>query len=317
MRVVKKIRKNKDLEKIKQIEVTDIRKLLSERISYISPEISRLSNAIYGIEYQLKRYAGIDMTMPFNCTIEHGLYFTRTVSQYEVMHHTSHILTFSSFRAEVIKELTDIIPIAIGPYIAYAEDYRSKEYVKEMKERNGKVLLVMPSHSIQGLCANYNILEFIQKIEEVRKLFDKVVVCLYWEDLKRGVWKIYKEHGYTIVSAGNPCNPLFLSRLKYVLGLCDAVIANSVTTGVAYAMYMDKPVSLTCQEINYEAERSVNMFEIEGESKKGELLDLLCNDKFELNDEQRIYGRYVFGLEEVKTKNEMKKILTPLLRKVN
>ena len=78
--------------------------------------------------------------------LEHGAYFVKFVCHYEVTHPVSHIITVSPFREEVIRELTDIIPIAIGPYIAYAEEYRSETYVKDEKAENGRVFLFMNSN---------------------------------------------------------------------------------------------------------------------------------------------------------------------------
>lgn len=299
------------LDSIKKTEVTDIKGLLSEKISRLPQEIV----TPYGIEYQLKKYAGIDTGITLNkCTIEHGLALRRAVGQREVMHPVSHILTFSPFREEVIRELTDITPIAIGPYIAYAEDYRSEEERWAIKEKKGKVLLVMPSHSIQGIQADYSISRFIQQIEVMKKDFDVVMVCMYFEDMKHGMWKPYKEKGYQIVSAGNTHCPLFLSRLKYIFCLSDAIVANDVTTGMAYATYMNLPFGVIGQSVNHNVTCRNNAYELEMENYVERLYKLFEYKQFRISEEQKEAGKYLFGLENVKAREEMQELLISLSR---
>ena len=156
------------IEDYKRIDVADLKRLLSEKNLHVYSEISGTSNTTYGIAHHLKRYAEIDTNIPLNCTLEHGLCFMGTVCQSEVSHHNSRILTISPYREKIIKELTELIPVVIGPYIAYVENYRPKEYIDEVKKKNGRTLLVMPSHSIQGMNVEYDIKQFIQKIEKVK-----------------------------------------------------------------------------------------------------------------------------------------------------
>lgn len=299
---------------MKKIEVTDIKGLLSEKVVNMSIEIPGTTNDSYGTAYHLKRYAEIDTNIPLNCTLEHGLCYIETVCQYEVSHHNSHILTLSPFREKVIRKLTRLIPVAIGPYIAYAENYCSKEYIDEVRKENGRTLLVMPSHSIQGIDIGYDVRQFIDEIEKVKKDFDTVLVCIYFEDLKKGLWKPYRKKGYKIVSAGNTSSLYFLERLKYIFSLSDAVIANSATTGLAYAMYMDMPIRLIQQNINYNMTCHNNVFELETESQIANMHKIFGSDRFTTFKEHQKYSNYIFGLDKVKSKEEMRRLLLPLLR---
>lgn len=296
----------------KKVEITDIKGLLSEKVSIVNGV-----NSGYGVAYQLKQYAGIDMDIPLNCTIEHGAYLVRMVCQAEVKHHTSHILVFSPFREEVVSELTDITPIAIGPYIAYADSYYPEEYIERIKKKMGKVLLVMPSHSTSAVNVSYNIKQFIQQIENEKKKFDTVMVCIHWEDLKKGFWRPYKEKGYTVVSAGNIYSSSFLNRMKYMFCLSDAVIVNAVTTGMAYALSMNVPVKIINQKMHYNLTHYNNILELEGENYNTKLYELFGNYTFSITEEQIQLGNYIFGLKDVKTKEEMRRILQPLLRKLD
>ena len=302
------------IEDYKRIDVADLKRLLSEKNLHVYSEISGTSNTTYGIAHHLKRYAEIDTNIPLNCTLEHGLCFMGTVCQSEVSHHNSRILTISPYREKIIKELTELIPVVIGPYIAYVENYRPKEYIDEVKKKNGRTLLVMPSHSIQGMNVEYDIKQFIQKIEKVKTEFDTILVCVYYEDLKKGLWKLYREKGYGIVSAGNTGSPYFLNRLKYIFSISDAVIANGATTGLAYAMHMQKPIRLVRQNIDFDMPCHNNVLELEAESQVENMHKYFGGKEFVLSEKQLEYADYIFGLNRVKSKEEMRKILFPFLK---
>lgn len=307
-------KKNISLEKSKKIEVTDIKRLTAEK-NYLPGNIV----GSYGILYQIKKFAGIDINLLLNkCTFEHGLGLRKAVCQIEVMHHVSHILTFSSFREEIISDLTDITPVAIGPYIAYAENYHSNVYIERMKKKYGRVLLVMPSHSIKGIDVDYNVKQFIQQIENSKEKFDTVIVCMYFQDIIRGLWKPYEKMGYHIVSAGNTGSPYFLSRLKYILRLSDAVIMNAATTGMCYAMYMNLPIFLLQQQMNYNVTCRNNAYETDLGLKKQleKLYELFDNKEFVITKEQVELGNYLFGLTNVKSKENLKELLMTFTREI-
>ena len=311
-------KENSGLDVAKKIEVDDINGLLMEKAS-----LEKVSNekvdGVYGIKYQLKRFAGIDTNIILNkCTIEHGLELRKYVIQSEVQHHVSRILTYSPRREEVIRELTELTPVAIGPYIAYAENYRTEAVIERQKRMLGRVLLVMPAHSIPEVEAIYSLEPLFREIERVKTKFDTVLVCLHVWDLIRGLWKPFNEHGYKVVSAGCIYSPHFFSRLKYILSLSDALIINEITTGIIYAMYMGLPIHWVREYIKYELNYKIswdNTTQLECTiNKNEEVYELFDNDQFMITPEQIRFGEYMFGLNSVKSKEEMKELLLSLTR---
>ncbi len=137
---------------------------------------------------------------------------------------------------------------------------------------------------------------------------------MHFEDMKRGLWKLYKDKGYCIVSAGNIESPYFLNRLKYIISLSDAVVMNAVTTGMAYAMYMNRPVRVISQQVKHKVIGCNNSNDFELESQVGKAYEIFNENRFVITREQKIFGDYVFGLENVKSKEEMRKLLLTLTR---
>lgn len=303
MFIVGNIEENSSLEAAKDIEVDDIEGLLLEAKSNIK------DIGLYGVRYQLKRFAGIDTNTVLNkCTIEHGLVPRKDVWQPEVQHHVSCILTYSPYREDVIRELTELTPTAIGPYIAYAENYRAEKVIEEKKSMLGRTLLVMPVHS----ATTDSLDPFFQEIERLKTEFDTVLICMYVHDLELGLWKPFKIKGCKYVSAGQFYSPHFLSRLKYILSLSDALILNEYTTGMAYAMYMGLPIHLAGRGIMPNIMRGHTHTQMIVTNKK--LYRLFDNDQFVITAEQLRFGEYMFGLRSVKTKKEMRDLLLSLAR---
>ena len=85
---------------------------------------------------------------------------------------------------------------------------------------------------------------------------------------------------------------------------------------MAYAMYMNKPFKLIRQDISYSTISTNNSLELEVEDFGETLMKVFgySDNEFSITQEQRKLGNYLFGLEKIKSKKEMKRLLTPLLR---
>lgn len=197
------------------------------------------ANSLYGISASLRDYSSWNKTI--KACIEHGVYFGETIIPRETSKSgLPGIITFSNFRNKYIRTVTNKPIIAIGPYIAYSSDYIDN--YAEIKEKIGKTLLVFPTHSGEGITAEFDIKEFLQKVESFKKQhgFQTVMVCLYYNDILLGRHTLYEKNGYTIVSAGRRDDPLFLSRLKSFIKVSDYSLSNSVGTHIGYCVFLGK-----------------------------------------------------------------------------
>ena len=102
-----------------------------------------------------------------------------------------------------------------------------------------------------------------------------------------------------------------------VLQLSDAVIGNSFTTGLAYALFFDKPVYIYQQSVEWRNNNSGNNFtQLKHRYDIQKQFYELCADRNFTNLEaQKSWGNYYFGFDEVKSKDEMKQLLNTLIRK--
>lgn len=210
------------------------------------------NNECYGNLWVVKKAVGKDFDPC--CVIEHGVYFGEYVGNDYNMPNVNTIYTYSEYRKNAIlkslKGSTDKQVVLIGPYILYADNFKSEEALKKIKNKLGRVLLVFPSHPDPSEPVNFDMGIFLQEIESMSKDFDTVLVSLFWLDIRLGKDKIYKDRGYQIVCSGTRSDRWFLSRQKDLFELADFSMSNNVGTHVGYSIAMGVPHYIYDQHIN-------------------------------------------------------------------
>ncbi len=315
-RFIQNHRAKQILQQDSKLKLTDIYKLSYPHCNLPMADFS-FTNASYGHAFHLKRFAGIDINSVLNCAIEHGMNISgENIVSVEVSHPISTILTYSDRRKQIIERQTDLNAVTIGPYIAYAEDYCPLEELTRLKRKLGRTLLVVPVHGNVELEFDYDYRAFIKKIKESAQDFDSVLVCEYYHEINLKNHEPYEKAGFKVVSAGVGDNRYFLSRLKMIIQLADAVIGSVFTTGLAYALYFDKPVYCFRQTAKYINKGNNNVSQLYVNHEVLNSWYKVCSDpSFGQLDKQKRWGEYYFGFNNVKTREELRDILLPLSRK--
>lgn len=315
-KIVKENKKKWLLENASKIKITDLKKLKIEFNN--SPEADWVAgNCCYGHVYQLKQYAGIDSNKLINAIIRHGMNIANIQpAEVECSHLVDTVITYSEYDKERTERVTSFKAIPIGPYIAYVQEYCTQEELMVERRKNGRTLLVFPSHGIAGLDIRYDVEIFCEEIDKVAKDFDTVMVCLYYHDVQLRMDKLYKKRGYKVVCAGSGLDKYFLSRLRMIFQLSDAVIGNAYTTGLAYALYFDKPVYVFRQEVGFDNTSGNNGTQLERITDvEREFYEITSDKNFGNLEKQKEWGKYYFGLDEVKSKEELAALLNGLVRR--
>lgn len=304
------------LRKLNHVHLEDIPTLSFDYKRWGTSEIAA-QNDSYGQATILKQYAGLDPDSIFNFTIEHGLFLYKDHFYPPDIYYRTPMICMSDFRKNFLEKRLGKRAYAIGPYIAYAEEYYPKDLFQSEKARYGRILLVFPVHSSPNTNTNYNMRKFIREIESIRSGFDTVMVCMYARDIRRDkLWKTFMDMGYVIVSAGYHSDKLFLSRLKTILNLSDAVVMNAITAGLGYAVYMNKPCYVFKQRLEKEYSSSVAKYEERIRCEEYyKLMETFSDRTFQPKEDYREICNYVYGMDKVKSKEEMKELLMPLLVK--
>lgn len=241
---IERLKFRKIIESREKYTIFDYREL-AENIQIVR-EQAFLENNFYGNKLAIKKALGGKLS--FYDRIEHGYYFGNLAEDFWFYPYNTRIITFGNKRKMYLEhkfnessfcKKTEII--LVGPYISYIDEILTKDEINEIKSKYGKILLVFPSHSIEGVNYNYDYSKFIAEIERVAKNFDSVFICLYWKDIQDNKHIEYENAGYTIVTAGHMYDTNFLARLKSIINISDYTMSNKLGTHLGYCVSLNKP----------------------------------------------------------------------------
>ncbi len=276
-------------------------------------ELSK-DNTFYGIADALREYANYKGTL--DSYIEHGVNFSSSVYSKSSVYGLSNIITISERRIGILKNNYAKKSYAIGPYIHYARSLYDDKKFKQDKKKLGKVLLVFPSKSIEGVNHSFDSADFIAEINKIKKKIkaDTVLVNVYYFDIQNGLHKNFEKAGFKIVTAGHKNDLNFTRRLKYIISLADYTMSNNIGTHIGYCLYMNKPHYVYKQEIAIKGKNVAKEFYEDRLKTYMESSEIIINafSKFSLKvteEQQKIYEEH-WNPQSIKTKEELLTILT-------
>jgi hypothetical protein len=278
-------------------------------------------NSTYGYAKILKNYVGLPETYPIKVCYSHFASFHRTAFSPKAPFLSTYnfdipvFLACGRFEEENMRTYRpkNLVYVIGSPFL-YAESFFSDEYIKQEKTRLGKNLLVFPSHSTLSSCSVYNVQEFLDSImNKYKNQFDTIRICLYWRDIELNRHQFYIEKGFELVSAGNSLDYNFIPRLKGLLQICDAITTNSLGTHVGYSISLNKPVSMlqrTSHNFHNLDKNMLKFYSEENYAPEYKILEelLLSNEELKITDEVREIIELFWGLNEKKTKEELRQI---------
>ncbi|MGO1057750.1 hypothetical protein ACTL32_01335 [Planococcus sp. FY231025] len=198
---------------------------------------------LYGHIQALYEYAGLSMNKPLVLPkIEHGVNFSESaVEKMEIFSHPNLVFQ-GAYKKHMIHSVNPLKPVfCIGPYIHYAADYYTEEQIESIRRKNGKTLLVFPTHSYEASSMDYDLSAFVDNVMDgIAKSYNTVLVSGYWLNLNSRVYELFESRGAKIVSAGARFDPNFLKRLRTMIRLADAVASNDIGTHIGYSLSLGK-----------------------------------------------------------------------------
>lgn len=275
-------------------------------------------NALYGIGKVIKEYCDYDKKV-LGC-IEHGVYFGDYINEKEAIKSgLPAVLTYGTVRNDMLrKKKSKKLIFKIGPYIKYANLLLTDDEIKNIKKKNGKTLLVFPTHSVDRVETEFDYNGFINEIKKFKERynFKTVLVSLYYRDIELGKNKIYEDNGFIVVSNGLKEDYDFLSRQKTLITLSDYTISNSVGTHIGYSVALGIPHTIIKQKMEYKSDSKFDVKDVPNlylESsilQKKEVEEYFLKYSEEITKEQLQVCNKYWGLGNYKTKEQMLELLT-------
>ncbi len=215
-----------------------------------SPSRREYDNAVhhYGHDILLKRAANLPLVgKPLPFMLEHGVNYSEESCFEDPQPWVKSYLCMGPNRAERLRDRYGANGIAVGPYINYAKPVIESSQLAALKRRLGKVLLVIPVHTVAHVKRNWSASEMIRLIiDHCRSAnIDTVIWQSYWKDPPpQGL-----PREWILACNGHVSNPWFLDCQKTLLELSDQMLTFTLGSHLGYALALGKNVLMARVEV--------------------------------------------------------------------
>lgn len=194
---------------------------------------------VYGIGKALRRYAFYPDSLPLNIYSSHGITHADVPAPHELEQKTPAMLFFSPRLTREYKKRSDkYCATIICPYIFY----RKANEIEPDKNAAGTI--AFPSHSTPEMDDVTDYKEYCSKLRSLPEEFHPLTVCLHYHDINKGLYKVFTDHGFEVVTAGNVFHPDFIDRFYEIIRRYKFVTSNQLGSYAYYAVEMGTPFLL-------------------------------------------------------------------------
>lgn len=270
----------------------------------------------YGNVQTLLNYAGLDNSnIKYAPMVSHGgmpLYSVGTQYRYAVIFQGTYL-------KKLVHQHFPYIPVfTVGPYIHYASGIYSNEKIKNIKEHNGKTLLVYMPHSIEDVKREFCKQKFIDDVLlKYKNSFSTIYLCVYWADVNEPVCEYAIEKGMKVVCIGFRFDVKFNYRQKSLLEIADAVVFGDIGSFVYNAIYLKKPVgrveitnNTTICEKQYSSDNERRIQFINDYKLFSDKFYDIFSEKLDMNDKMFEWANPFSGFDKLKSAEEIKEIIS-------
>lgn len=270
-------------------------------------------SCFYGHLKALIEYAGFDYQDRFRLifpNIEHGIGWLQRIPNNVSRPYVHCAIAQGGYRKKAICARRPGMPFySVGPYVHYAEQYYSSTEIKRLKRQLGKTLLIFPAHTYELSNVSYAKEQFVENVmQKWAASFDSVLISAYWHDVDDSVFTMFMNAGAHVVSSGLREDPYFISRLKTLITLSDAVAGNALGTHIGYCECLNKPFYMIDDDAAVVADAG-NAFKTDEEMQLDEVFDAACRLYKADGDkglQTEFYRKYWGGTEAIKTPEEIR-----------
>ncbi|MEA5398446.1 hypothetical protein VB734_00120 [Synechococcus sp. BA-124 BA4] len=215
-----------------------------------SPARREFDNAVhhYGHDIILKRAANLPLVgKPLPFMLEHGVNYSEESSFEEPQHWVRAYICMGPSRAARLRYRFGVNGIAVGPYINYAKPVLEPGKLAALKQSLGKVLLVVPVHSVNQVKRDWSTTEMIKLVTDHCKSanIDTVIWQCYWKDPPPADLPLE----WVLACNGHTSNPWFLDCQRTLLELSDEMVTPTLGSHLGYALALNKSILMARLEI--------------------------------------------------------------------
>ena len=285
----------------------EFRKLVDKGELFYTTDPNYSNAHIYGIWESL--FGTIAESSYLNTpAVEHGLIFHNQI--FTDLQYTARMTfaTFSPFRKNIIRQYSERPVFCVGPYIHYADSFYEQLKLDALKKKLGKTLLIFPTHSTDTSEISVKENLFCNKIAEIAKNYDTVIVNAFWWNINDILLDRLQSEGYHISSAGFRDDKKFLSRLKTIIMLSDYAVGDSVGTHIGYCLHLNVPFQMLQLDTKVNILTGKERDDLGFVEKHMQVIEGCLINGGTITEKQRDICKRYWGFECVKTREELEDI---------
>lgn len=169
-------------------------------------------NDVYGQASILKRYARLPQRFRLRGIVEHGVFISGMMMDYDRHAWLPMAFSPSPQRAAFVERECGKRAVPIGFSYLYAKRLYHRRWGHQLTGASRRGTIVFPVHSTPKSAIQFDQQEYARRLSDLPDQFQPVVACIYWKDYGHGHHEPYLKHGIRVVTAGHMYDPDFLLR---------------------------------------------------------------------------------------------------------
>ena len=181
---------------------------------------------LYSFGKYYRKYGRYPRLLPLLFYSDHSSpSFDSSLETHEIENDANLYFTFSEKKKLEIEKLTcKMAYVIMSPQIYYRRHYN----ISVLSNKKGTV--AFPDHILPGREHVYSLDQYCNDLLKLPKKFHPITICLHMHDLNIGSDRVYKKHGFNVVSAGDTSHRDFISNLYGILINYKYITTNMVNT---------------------------------------------------------------------------------------
>ena len=219
-------------------------------------------NDNYGHAYLLKTYAGYPVEKSINATFPHGVYFRdKVLPKSEVKAPLPAVLNFPPITTPLWNKTAKhkkVIPFASPIH------YAVRLFQAEVKKENRKGTLFLPKHSTKVVDVTFDVEAVVRELKSLPDDFKPVTVCVHWNDIEKGLHKVFIEAGFEVVTAGHLTDYNYMFRWLHLVSRHKLLAGCGLGSALFYSVIAGVPFYLTQEDAETKSDANIQLFNKSG-----------------------------------------------------
>jgi hypothetical protein len=199
---------------------------------------------VYGFGPVIRKYGFYPKSLPLNIYFSHGVTHSEIPAPHELMNNAPFVLYFSP---RLVKAFKKVSPKSCYCLLSPNVFYRKLNSIRQ--DRNAKGTLAFLGHTSKGIDDKMDFAQYARQLKELPEAYHPISICFHYHDVNKGIYKIFMNEGFNILTVGHPYHPDFIKRFYDIIKSFKYLTSNEIGSyayygteaGIPFFIYGDEP----------------------------------------------------------------------------